>query len=113
MSGVNWRRANFTFKLAERHLTDSWPNRGLLQQDVAIGQQADDQPFQQVFLADDDFVDFIKQRLHKGAGPLDLLLIALSPMLIFFDLTLKSTMEPENAFRNCRADFKSHISHRF
>ena len=38
---------------------------------MAIGQQPDDEPFDQIFLADDDLVDFVEQRLHKGAGLLD------------------------------------------
>ena len=37
------------------------------QQDVAVGQQADEQPFHQVFLADDHAADFVLQRLDPLA----------------------------------------------
>jgi len=32
------------------------------EQDVAVGEQADDQPFRQILLADDDLAEFVKQR---------------------------------------------------
>ena len=42
------------------------------EQDVAVGQQADDQAFDQIILADDDLADFAKKRAHKSAGPVAL-----------------------------------------
>ena len=41
------------------------------EQDVAVGQQADDQPLDQIILADDDFAEFVKQRMREGARFLD------------------------------------------
>src|SRR5436189_258030 len=32
---------------------------------MAIGEQADNQPFNEVFLANDDLIDFVKQRLNE------------------------------------------------
>ena len=46
--------------------------RHAFQQDVPVGQQADDQAFDQVILADDDLADLAKKRAHKSAGPLHL-----------------------------------------
>ena len=42
------------------------------EQDVAIGQQPDNEPLDQVFLADDDLVNFVQQRWHERAGLLHL-----------------------------------------
>ena len=41
------------------------------EQDVAVGQQADDQPLDQIILADDDLAEFVKQRVREGARFLD------------------------------------------
>ena len=41
------------------------------EQDVAVGEQADDQPFGQIILADDDLAEFVKQRVREGARFLD------------------------------------------
>ena len=46
--------------------------RDAFQQHVAIGQEADDQPFDQIILADDHLANFAKKRTHKSAGPLHL-----------------------------------------
>ena len=40
------------------------------EQHVSVGQQAHQQPFDQVLLADDDLADFVQQWLYKRAGPL-------------------------------------------
>ena len=45
--------------------------RDAFEEDVAVGQQANDQAFDQVSLADDDFAQFIEKRAHKRAGLLD------------------------------------------
>ena len=39
---------------------------------MAVGQEPNDEPLDQIFLADDDFVDFVEQRLHERAGLLHL-----------------------------------------
>ncbi len=36
-----------------------------LHEDVTAGQQRDDQPFEQVVLADDDLLDLVEQSLHR------------------------------------------------
>ena len=41
------------------------------EQDVAVGQQADDQPLGQIILADDDLAEFVKQRVREGTRFLD------------------------------------------
>ena len=46
----------------------SWPIQDAFQQDMAVGQQPDDQAFHQVFLTDDTSVDFIVKRLQEGSG---------------------------------------------
>ncbi len=38
---------------------------------MAVGEQADDQSFGQILLADDDFAEFGEQRLRKSTGFLD------------------------------------------
>ena len=38
---------------------------------MSIGQQTNQETIDQIFLADDDLIDFVEQRLHKGAGLLD------------------------------------------
>ena len=39
--------------------------------DVAVGEQADDEPFDQIGLADDDLADFVKEGADESAGSLD------------------------------------------
>ena len=39
---------------------------------MAVGQQSNNKPFHQIFLADDDLVDFIEQRLDECACLLNL-----------------------------------------
>ena len=39
-----------------------------LDEDVAAGEQRDDQPLQQVVLADDDLLDLVQQPLHRGGA---------------------------------------------
>ena len=41
------------------------------EQDVAVGQQADDQPLGEILLADDDLAEFVKQRMRERARFLD------------------------------------------
>ena len=41
------------------------------EEDVAVGQQADDEPLGQIILADDDLAEFVEQRVREGAGFLD------------------------------------------
>ena len=38
-------------------------------QDVAVREQADEQPVHQLFLADDDMADFLAQRGDPSRGP--------------------------------------------
>ena len=42
------------------------------EQDVAVGQQADEQPVNELFLADDDVGDFLAQLADPGGGLRDL-----------------------------------------
>ena len=44
--------------------------RDALDEDVAAGEQRDDQPLQQVVLADDDLLDLVEQALHRGGAVL-------------------------------------------
>ena len=39
-----------------------------LDEDVAAGEQRDDQPLEQVVLADDDLLDLVQQLLHRGGA---------------------------------------------
>ena len=41
------------------------------EEDVAVGQQADDQPLGEIILADDDFAEFVEQRMRERARFLD------------------------------------------
>ena len=41
-----------------------------LDEDVAAGEERDDQPLQQVVLADDDLLDLVQQALHRGRSVL-------------------------------------------
>ena len=41
-----------------------------LDEDVAAREQRDDQPLQQVVLADDDLLDLVEQPLHRGRAVL-------------------------------------------
>jgi hypothetical protein len=55
MSGVNCRReAGHAFE-----------------EDVAVGEEADDESLGQVLLADDDFAEFVEEWMGEGAGFLD------------------------------------------
>jgi hypothetical protein len=45
--------------------------RHAFEEDVAVGQQADDEAFGQIILADNDFAQFVKQRMREAAGFLD------------------------------------------
>ena len=47
-------------------------SRDPFEQDMAVGQQPYDEPLDQVFLTDDDLVDFVEQRRHEQAGLLHL-----------------------------------------
>ena len=55
------------------------------EQHVAIGEQANDQSFDQIALADDDFSDFAEQRPDEGAGSCTASLMALIPVFIVFE----------------------------
>ena len=45
--------------------------RHAFEQNVAVGEQADDQPLGQIILPDDDFAEFVKQRMRERARFLD------------------------------------------
>ena len=45
--------------------------RHAFEEDMAVGEQADDQPLGQIMLADDDLAEFVKQRVREGARFLD------------------------------------------
>ena len=70
MSGVNWRRENLTLRQCGQRLHRERLGQAghAFEQHVAVGQQADDQPLDQVGLADDDLAHFVKQRAHERAG---------------------------------------------
>ena len=70
MSGVNCRRENFTFRQCGQRFDGErlGQARHAFEQDVAVGEQADDQPLDQIVLADDDLADFVEERPHEGAG---------------------------------------------
>ena len=44
--------------------------RHAFEQDMAVGEQADEQPVHQMFLADDDLADFLAQPADPGRGAL-------------------------------------------
>ena len=73
MSGVNCRRENLTFMhVRQRFDRERLGQAGhAFEQHVAVGQQADDQPLDQIFLADDDLAEFVEQRMRERAGFLD------------------------------------------
>jgi hypothetical protein len=50
--------------------------------DVAVGQQADDQPLDQIILADDDLAEFVEQRCVNALASFTASLMALIPVLI-------------------------------
>ena len=70
---MNCSRENFTLMRGG----EGFDGEGLgqaghaFEEDMAVGEQADDQPLGQIILADDDFAQFVKQRVHKGARFLD------------------------------------------
>ena len=57
------------------------------EQDVAVGEQADDQPFGQIILADDDLAEFVKQRVREGARFLDCFVDGIDSSIHFYDFT--------------------------
>ena len=44
--------------------------RHALDEDVAADEQRDDEPLQEVVLADDDLLDLVEQALHRGGSVL-------------------------------------------
>src|SRR5439155_22763011 len=55
---------------------------------MAVGQQPNNEPFDQIFLADDDFVDFIEQRLDECAGLLHLRIDGADAGIHFFAMIM-------------------------
>ena len=47
--------------------------RNTFQKNMPIGQQAYAEPFQKIFLPDNDFIEFSEQRLNESARPLNFL----------------------------------------
>ncbi len=76
------------------------------EQHVAVGQQADDQPLDQIFLADDDFADFVEQRRHKRAGFLDGFVNCVNSCAHRYVLYASSKKKPENEF-GCAKSLKN------
>ena len=74
-SGVNWMRWNCAWMAAASVRTDKVLARPghAFQQHVAVGQQADQQPVHQMFLADDDLADFLAQLWRPRPRPVALL----------------------------------------
>ena len=72
---MNWRRENLTLRqLAKRFDGERFgQSRHAFEQDVAVGEQSNDQPFDQISLANNDIADLRKQGSDESAGPLDLL----------------------------------------
>ena len=56
--------------------------RHAFEQDVAVGQQADEQPVDQVALADDDVADLLAQAVQTRASSLTRSLMAVIPVSI-------------------------------
>ena len=73
-SGVNWMRLKLRLhRRGERADGQRLGESGhAFQQDVAVGQQADEQPVHELFLADDDVGDFLAQLADPGGGLRDL-----------------------------------------
>ena len=106
MSGVNWRRENLTcMQCGQRFHGERLGQAGhAFEQDVAVGQQADDEPLGQVLLADDDFPQFVKQRVREGARFLDRFVDGVDSCahVLFSDSTDRWTSESS---RSVQADF--------
>jgi hypothetical protein len=82
MSGVNWRQAGHAFE-----------------EYVAVGEEADDEPFGQVILADDDFAEFVEQRAHECAGFLHRLVDGIDSGIHYErEITEKQTGNPAGVF---------------
>ena len=101
MSGVNCRRENFTLMRGG----EGFDREGLgqaghaFEQDVAVGEQADDQPLGQIILADDDLAEFVKQRVRKGTRFLDCFVDGVDSSIHFCDFTDRWTMNPASVFK--------------
>ena len=66
---------------------------------MAVGEESNNEPLDQIFLADDDLVDFIEQRLHEGAGLLHLGVDSTDAGIHFRDDNARWTSLPASAFR--------------
>src|SRR5258708_455336 len=68
---------------------------------MAIGEQADDQSFDVIGLADDHLADFTKKRTHKRACPLNFTVYCSNSSIHRFALNNKFlwTGKPENVFK--------------
>ena len=89
MSGVNCRRENFTLMRGGQGFDRQRLGQAghAFEQDVAVGEQADDQPLGQIVLADDDLAEFVKQRVREGARFLDRFVDGTDSSIHFYDFT--------------------------
>ena len=102
MSGVNWRRENLTLMAGGERLDGERLGQAghAFEQDVAVGQQADDEPLDQIALADDDFAEFVEQRAREGARFLDRFVDgADSSVHLCKKVTERWTEKPRKVFR--------------
>ena len=85
MSGVNCRRQNFTHAcVRQRFHRERLGEAGhAFEEDVAVGQQADDQPLGQIILPDDDLAESLNSGCVNALASFTASLIALIPVLIF------------------------------
>ena len=73
MSGVNWMRWNFAWIAAASVRSDSvFASPGTpSSKKVAVGEQADEQPVEQIVLPDNHASDFLLKRAHPARCALD------------------------------------------